>query len=264
MDLQTYVLLVAVVALAYSCLTRYIQQKMIDKNEVEAVQKESKALNEEYKKAAARNDKKEMDRIMQKQLELLPRINRIMFMQLKPMIVILVFFAGFMYVVNHLNPLASDDIVVTLTDDGNGCDEVPRDGVFSGCYEIKDGNPGKWTYTATAFSGQNRVASNQTYFYYIREDEDKYAETGTGLSMGISTDKKIYMPGETVRLYVTAPPDATSVNAVLDNGTWFYVDLPFRLPLFNVQRIYQPYWWFILMSFIFSIVLSFILGRIKK
>ena len=264
MDLQIYVWLVAFVALFYAGLTRFIQRKLVDRKEMEGMQKESKALNAEYKKASERKDQAEMERIMKKQMELLPKMNKVMFKQFKPMIVILVLFFAFTYVVGLFNPMEQDDITIMLSDNGQGCDEAGGDGIFSGCYEINGENYGKWTYIVTALSDGSELGSNRTYFFYGSEDIDRYVENGKGEAVVPSTDKELYQPGDTVLLYATAPTKTTEVKAVLDSGTWFYVDLPFTLPIFNVQRIYQPYWWFILISVIFGLIISFILGRIKR
>lgn len=264
MDLELYVWLVALASLIYASTTRLIQRKLVNKKEMEAVQKESKELNAEYKKAAERKDKIAMEKITKKQMEMLPKMNKVMMSQFKPMVVVILLFLAFTYVVNYFNPIVKDDIALMLSDDGNGCDEIAGDSIYSTCYEISGENYGKWTYTASALSAGNEIGSNQTYFFYGKEDEDRYSENGKGNGVSLSTDKELYQPGDTVKLYATAPDSANEVRATLDNGTWFYVDLPFTLPIFNVQRIYQPYWWFILVSVVLGLLISFVLGRIKK
>jgi hypothetical protein len=42
------------------------------------------------------------------------------------------------------------------------------------------------------------------------------------------------------------------------------VDLPIAIPILNVQTIYQPYWWFILISLITNLSLSVALGKLRK
>lgn len=264
MDLQLYVWLVALVALVYAGTTRFIQRKLVNRKEMEAIQKESKELSKQYKEATKRNDKAEIDRIAKKQMEFLPKMNKVMFSQFKPMIVILVLFFAFTYVVNFFDPTKQDDITVFLYDDGKGCDAVAGDNIYSCCYKISGENYGKWTYTATALNQGSEAGLNHTYFFYGHEDTDTYVENGRGSQVILSTDKELYEPGDEVHLYATVPPEVTGVSATLDNGTWFYTDLPFTIPIFNVQRIYQPYWWFILISVVLGLILSFILGRIKK
>jgi uncharacterized membrane protein (DUF106 family) len=264
MDLQLYVWLVALVALVYASTTRLIQRKLVNKKEMEEIQKESKELSRQYKEATKRKDQAEMERIMKKQMEFLPKMNKAMMQQFKPMIVIILLFLAFTYVINLFDPTKQDDITVFLYDDGEGCDEVEGDNIYSGCYNISGENNGKWTYTAVALNHGSEVGSNQTYFFYGYRDTDTYVENGKGTQVILSTDKQLYQPGDEVHLYAAVPPDVTGVSATLDNGTWFYVDLPFTLPVFNVKRIYQPYWWFILISVVLGLIISFMLGRIKK
>ncbi len=264
MDLQLYIWLVALVAIVYAGITRFIQRKLVNQEEMKAIQKESKELSRQYKEAAKRKDQAEMDRIMKKQMEFLPKMNKMMMQQFKPMIVIIIMFLAFTYVVGLFDPTKQDDITIYLYDNGEGCDAVEGDSIYSGCYEISGENYGKWTFTASALNQGSEVGLNHTYFFYGVEDSDTYVEMGKGTQVILSTDKGLYQPGETVYLYASVPPDVTGVSARLDNGTWFHADLPFTLPIFNVQRIYQPYWWFILFSVVFGLLISFILGRIKK
>ena len=84
-----------------------------------------------------------------------------------------------------------------------------------------------------------------------------------GESVVVSTDKKHYIVGERVAV-IAETSDTTNVEAVMDNGTSFRVDLPLTIPVLNVQRIYQPYWWFILVSLIANISLSIIIGQARK
>lgn len=265
MDLQLYIWLVAFAALLYAGTTRFLQRKLVNKKEMEDIQKESKQLSKEYKEAMQRKDQAEIDRVMKKQMELLPRMNKAMLGQFKPMLIILVFFFAFTFAINSIDPTKQDDIIIEMNDNGMECDGTAGDGIYSACYEISGENYGKWTYTAKAYNGMNEVGLNNTYFFYGHEDSDRYVELGKGAQVSLSTDKELYQPGDTVHLYASVPPEtATRMTATLDNGTWFYVDLPFTLPLFNVQRIYQPYWWFILISLVLGLAISFILGRIKK
>jgi len=265
MDLQLFVWLVAFAAMIYAGITRYLQRKLVNKKEMDDIQKESKQLGKEYKEATQRKDKAEMEKIMKLQMELLPRMNKVMLGQFKPMVVILLLFLAFTFAINSIDPTKQDDVTIDMNDRGEGCDGTAGDGMYSACYEISGNNYGKWTYTAKAYNGMSEAGMNHTYFFYGKEDSDRYVELGKDAPVALSTDKELYQPGDTVKLYASVPPEtATRVTATLDHGTWFYVDLPFTLPLFNVQRIYQPYWWFILISLVLGLTISFILGRIKK
>lgn len=262
MVFETFALLVALMALGYAVVARYLQNKLVNRSEMEAVQQESRRLSEEYKKATERKDKKKTDEIMQKQLEMLPKMNRMMFGQMKPMFLILGVFLVFTWVAGQLDPSTKDDITIDMADDGTGCDATARDGIFSACYAPANG--GRWLYTATALTGNAQTGHNSSYFYYDAPDDgDAFTLQPGGQSVLPSTDRRTYSAGETVRLYAQSA-NANRMTATLDNGTTFYVDLPFAIPLINVQRIYQTYWWFIFISLIASLSISVLMSRMQK
>lgn len=264
MDLELYVIFVALAAVLYAGITRYAQTKLVNRKEMEAVQKESKELNAEYKEASKRNDKTTMERIMKKQMEMLPKMNKVMFSQFKPMVLIIVLFLAFTTTINFFNPMPQDDISIVMNDNGENCDAVAGDKRFSACYDITGDSYGKWTYSAKTYANGQETGLNHTYFFYGTEDTDTYVENGWGVEISLSTDKQLYKPGDTVHLYADVPENTGGVEAVLDHGTWFHVDLPFTLPIFNVKRIYQPYWWFILISLVLGLIISFILKKVVK
>jgi hypothetical protein len=287
MVFETFSALVGVLALAYAGMARFVQNKLIDRKEMEAIQKESKALSQEYDKAQKSKDKKRMEEALQKQMEFLPRMNKAMMGQFKPMLVILAVFAVFTAILGQLDPSVKDDIRLNLTDDGRGCDKAAADGIFSGCYKLDAANTnyGKWTIVATAFEGSTQIGKNETYFLYNPSpaNVDTYVERGTGEDVAVSTDKDKYTGGDTVTIYAspanitkgssflfipTAPPRKTQVDrveAVLSNGTYFHVDLPFAIPLVMVNnKVYQPYTWFIMISLIANLTLSAAMGQYDK
>lgn len=273
--------LVGFLALIYAGVVKFLQNKLIDRSKVEEVQAESKRLNAEFKKAQKANDQKKMEKIMQQQMAHLPKLNGVMMQQFKPMFVILAIFAGFMFVVNHINPFIQDDIVVPLLDDGSGCDAAAGDGIYSACLQ-PEGNEGKWTAHVRAYEGNSEIASNETYFLYgVDEWSDTYVENGKGQGMPLETDKKEYSEGETVVLTAVAPEmksgmsfliqitPASSANvdrveATISNGTYFRADLPIAIPLLNIKSFYQPYWWFIFISLISNLSIGFVLGKMRK
>jgi hypothetical protein len=282
MVFETFAALVGVLALAYAAVTKFIQNKLVDKSEMESMQAESKRLNEEFKKAQKANDKKKMDRIMQDQMDFLPRMNSVMFKQFRPMLALLVVFAAFMWVVGAVDPSAKDDFKMNLTDDGTGCDKAADDGVFSGCIRLDGANFGKWTVKARALERGADIADNETYFTYgPGSDNDTYVETGKGEGMELFTDKAAYYGNETAVITAIpanmtkgasfiipiAPPRELSIDhveATVSNGTYFRVDLPLMIPVFNVKSIYQPYWWFIFVSLIANLGSGFVMGQIKN
>lgn len=286
MAFEIYIALVTFVALVYACIARFIQNKMIDRKEMEAIQKESRDLSAAYEKASKAKDKKKMDEILQQQMDFLPRMNKAMMGQFKPMFIILIVFALFTGLVTQIDPTVKDDIHLNLTDDGRGCDRVAGDGIFSGCYHLDPANTnyGKWTITANIYENGANLGHNQTYFLYNPnpDNADTYTERGVGEAMQVLTDKMQYAPGGNVSIYVvpanmtagssflfiqTAAPrqmHIDHVEAVLSNGTYFRVDLPFSIPIVNIDRIYQPYTWFIMISLIANLTLSFAMSQYER
>jgi hypothetical protein len=110
------------------------------------------------------------------------------------------------------------------------------------------------------------LGQNWSYILYnSNNDSDTFVEAPKGDILEVRSDKKYYSIGESVKLYATDPSHkATEVDATLNNGTEFYVDLPFTIPIINVKRIHQPYWWFILISLITNLVISTITGRFRR
>ncbi|MEM3422640.1 MAG: EMC3/TMCO1 family protein [Candidatus Bilamarchaeaceae archaeon] len=265
MDFSTYILAISLVALIYSLVVKKIQDSLIDKKEMEEVQKESKRLSAAYNEAIKRGDKKEADKIMQEQLALLPRMNKMMLGQLKPMLIIMVIFIAITWLIGLVNPFTADDITIQLNDNGKECDRLANDGVFSGCFNLNNSNYGKWVVTVIAYVNGNEIARNSTFFYYQEKTSDHYLEAPHGF-IGVKTDKEVYLPGETVVITATPEQKSLEVKAVLDNGTPFKVELPFEIPLIfmSLKTFYHPTSWFILLSLFFGIVLSFVMGRFKK
>ncbi len=281
MDCQIYVVLIAVVAIIYATFTRFLQRKLVDKTKMQNLQKESKRLNEEYKKASEKKDKKKMEKIMKEQMELFPEMNKAMMSQMKPMFFIVITFLLIMTTINALDPTKQDDMTLTVLDDGSGCDQEAGDGKFTTCFELPDEGFGKWTIKAKLFDDGRELGSNETYFIYnTREPDDTYTEEGNGEKLNITTDKKEYYPGETVRV-TTVPAEKTNGFSILgmrltgpekmnvdkieltfSKGTYFHVELPFEIPIFGVKTIYQPHWWFVLNSFISGILISIVIGKV--
>jgi hypothetical protein len=169
--------------------------------------------------------------------------------------------------VGYLDPSIKDDFVVKLHDDGKTCDLVAGDYVFSGCYNLSNStNYGKWMVNYKSLKEGGELGQNWSYILYnSNNDSDTFVEAPKGDILEVRSDKKYYSIGESVKLYATDPSHkATEVDATLNNGTEFYVDLPFTIPIINVKRIHQPYWWFILISLITNLVISTITGRFRR
>lgn len=262
MDLESYIIIVALAAIVYSLIARKIQYKYGKQKEMEELQKKSKMLNERYAEASKRNDKQEMEEIMKKQMEVMSRMWGMLGSQFYLFVPIIVLFIAFTWATSYLDPTTADDITIELNDDGTGCDEKDGDGIFTGCYELTDSNHGTWVVHATAYLNDNVVGKNSTAFLVGGGSIDKvYKKKVEGSALGIITDKESYVPGELVKIFAV-PEKGTTVTAVLDHGTAFYVDLPVTIPLIEVKRITEPYWWFIFVSIITGLIISFTAGKV--
>ncbi len=265
MAFEEFVALVGLLAVVYAVVVKYVQSKLIDRKEMEGIQAESKRLNAEFDKAKKANNKKRMDEIMEEQMQFLPRMNSMMFKQFRPMIVILVIFFLVTGAINYMDPTVKDDISLKMADDGKGCDLVAGDGNFTACYVLNDSNYAKWTVLVRALDqGGGEIGRNSTFFLYGSNVSDNYAEGPKGEAIAVGTDRSYYSPGDTIRVVATAPANAALMEATLDNGTAFRVDLPFTIPLINVQRIEQPYWWFIFVSLITNIAVTLGMGQYER
>ncbi len=266
---DTFVLLVAGLAIVYAGASKFLQEKLIDRKQMEELQGESKRLSDEYNKAQKSGDKKRMETAMQEQMAFLPKMNTMMFAQFKPMIIVLLVFFAFIWIVGQIDPNVKDDFTLTLADNGLNCDKLAGDGIYSACYKLNNSNFGKWVVAAKALDGTNELAHNSTYFTYEQNSQSKptvdpYLESPKGEPMPISTDKQSYATNEIVSIYTTPPKNAKEVVATFDDGTAFRVDLPLTIPIVNIKTIWQPYWWFVLISLISNILISIVFAQLKK
>lgn len=271
MDNSLYALIIALLAVVYSLISRKIQYKFGNQKEMEALNKETKELNEEYKKAVARNDKKETERIMQKQMETMGKMWGGVAGQFKTLLPILGMFLLFSWGFGYFDPSIADDIAINLSDNGGWCDAHAGDGIYTGCYKLGSDHNSVWIADVKAYNADNVVGENFTAFVVgSGELVNVPARTQSGNAVPlVSTDKPKYATGDTIRVFAKLK-EGNAAKAILNNGTWFHVDLPFYLPALNLttwqlnwfNRINEPIVWFILISIILSLVLSFVIGKV--
>ena len=265
MVLEIFTGLVGVLAVIYAGFVRFIQYKLIDKKEVDAIQAESKKISEEFKEAQKSGNEKRIEEAMKKQMGFMPKMSKMMMNQLKMMAVIFVIFFAFTWAVDQINPFDDDDVTVQLEDNGQSCDELAGDGIYSGCYKLENDAYGKWYVNIAAINGDAQVDKNHTYFFYNEEDQsDTYKRAPEGTTpIEVSLDNESYNIGDTVKISARTE-GVERIEAVLESGTTFYVDLPIQIPIINVKRIVQPYWWFISISLIANLSLTAIIGQLQK
>ena len=178
-------------------------------------------------------------------------------------------------------PGRADDTRLPLYDDGlsSHCDLETADGIYSNCYAIPQGaQRGAWAIDAYIYSAENESLARNSTAIYVEggkpSDVWLQSHTQNGFTDGLagkvphtlyaSTDKKNYSIGETVSIRASYSPQSPSaspqaswrIEAVLDSGTFFYLDLPFALPLINISRIIGSYGVFIFLAFVMSMCYS--------
>jgi hypothetical protein len=197
-------------------------------------------------------------------------------------------------VLNHFDPFTSDDFILSLQDDGVGCD-TQIDGVFTACYENAT-NSGEWSAKIQAFNSNSVAGERIAYFLVDSNQSLQPVQPGTldaglgvsyadkpvkidaapffGLGGGkptaryvtLSTEKAQY--AKTERIVVTAKPiestGDSSVTATFDNGTSVYLDLPFVLPFLDTARIRTTNGVFISAVFVSGLLVSLIQGQFKR
>lgn len=260
---DNFVLIVTIVALIYSVCVRALQFKLGNQKEMEALNKETKELNKEYKKASEEKNQAKMEAIMKKQQAVFPKMGKTMMGQFKVMAVVIVIFLGVTWVLSSVDPFQKDDALISLVDDGFGCDSTAGDLIYSGCYDLSGDNFGSWVVTVNAYKG-DIFAQNSTGFDYKETTEGPLFLEIKGEPVGVSTDKEKYLPGETVKVIAHLSEKPEKVEARFNLGTWFYVDLPFTIPILNIQRIHQPYWWFITVTIVSGLIITPIYKKIHK
>ena len=248
-----YVLLVAFLAIIYSTIARVLQYKFTDRAAMKAFQAESKELSRKHKEASERKDQAQMDKIMKEQMALMPKMNKVMMGQFKTMFVVLIFFVGFISLVNFMDPTVQDDVTIDLRDDGTGCDEAAEDGTFSACFTPE--RSGTWVAHALWYNSDTVAGQNATAVAYDTATLDNVYLKAEGNPFPVYTDKTYYNAGEAMHIFAEAP-GAHRLQARLDSTTRFFVDLPVTIPILNVQRIHEPYWWFILLTLITGLLIS--------
>ena len=255
---------VTLIAILYTVAVRFIQRRFMDKDKQKGINKKLSENTKKYTEAMKRDNKREVERLQKEQEVIMKEFQGIMFSQFKIMGIILVFFFGFMWIVNAVDPTVADDMILTFNDDGLECDTTASDNLFTSCFNIQDGTPGPWVIHATAFKNGENLGENATFFYFKDVSPQELYLQKKGNEPSITTNKNLYEENEQVIITVEPPNGTTRIEGTVNKGTWFFVDLPFTIPFLNIQRIHQAYWWFIFLSIVLGIIVSVLMGIVEK
>jgi len=266
-------------ALVYSIASVLIQRTIGDYKRVKGIQDNMNKLNKDLSEAMKTKDAAKIESAQKKQLESMGDLNTLMMLQMKPLIVILIIFSGTIFLLNSLDPYTADDLKIPMLDNGNAanCDKIAGDGIYSACYSFNNSNFGAWAFAgsvnryAPAFDmlgiqlmpGIRETGLNTTELYYQggKKWDVKIHTSGEPVLITTDSASNTFVRGEKSGLYakINSPVNESRgefVLAKLDSGTSFFVDLPFTIPIINVQRVTDVYGWFLLCVFIFGMVVS--------
>ncbi len=243
-----YFWIVTLCGILYAVASQFIRGKFVDMKRMKEIQKRLNELNKEYLDALKKKDNKRMDAIQLKQNEVMPEFNGMMMGQLKVMGVILIVFLAFMWALGAIDPNKEDDFEFQLY---HGSPD------WCGNLSFGNGTAGPWLVDVKAFSGPNTVAENGSVILYgVDNAEHKPYATTMGEKMDVDSDKNVYSLGESAKICVSAPTDADKVVATANSGTWFYVPLPFTIPVIEVKTLSGANIWFILVSILSGLLMG--------
>jgi hypothetical protein len=271
--LENYWIFPAIIAAIYIAITNFAQGNIGGKNRMRELQLQMKGIQKRMTEAAKNKRDSELDEAISENWKLTMDIMKI---QMQMFVVLI----GALLLLSYSFPLAEpgtqDDIRLQLFDDGLAahCDATAGDSAFSNCYQLpSNAKKGAWMvdFYLHSPSGEQLARQGAPLYYEGGTPEDIWLQaasqnswfdglTGkTAYRLNVSTGKQNYSSGETVALSafsLPASPAEAKLEAVLDSGTFFHVDLPFSIPLLNIRRIIGSYGVFIFSAFVLSIVYS--------
>ncbi|MFH2105743.1 MAG: EMC3/TMCO1 family protein [Candidatus Micrarchaeota archaeon] len=266
MDFQIYFLVVTFAAILYSVIAKEIQFRLTNHKLAKDLQERSKKVSEELKEASKRNDQKKLDEAMKRQMALIGEMNKMMFQNLKAIVPVIAVFLCFTYVLGMFDPTVTDDFKLHPLDDGVGCDKTAGDNIYSICH-IVNGNAGEWLLIAKVYDGKNLwgqdniVGEKSQTFFLGEKGIATHSPPLKGANISLYGLKEVYSNGEQLSVFMEVQKGVPEI--IINNGTWFYADLPFTIPLLNVKRISEVYWWFIFVAFVFGLISAPILKKVR-
>ncbi|MCX8175063.1 MAG: hypothetical protein N3E51_02570 [Candidatus Micrarchaeota archaeon] len=273
LDGTAYLGFLAGLAAAYVALSFWVQENVGGKGRLRAIREEMTQIQLKIGEAAKKKDSREMDELFSKNMALTTEMMKLQFTYLLPLLAVLIALAAFFPLVE---PETQDDARLALYDDGlaQHCDKNASDGVFSNCYALpQSAKKGAWVIDGYLLSPSNETLARNATAIYVGggKPSDVWLQSHTQSSfldalsgkvartLSISAAKQNYTAGETVEIHASAfplPSPQEKIEAVLNSGTFFHIDLPFALPLLNISRIIGSYGVFLFLVFAISITYS--------
>jgi len=275
-DQNSFTIFLMACAVVYVVLFNFLQKKFGKADRMMEIQKELNAINKGVGEASRRRDNAAVEELMKKQS---PLLSELMSIQMRMLPLSLGLFIPVIMLLSAIEPYVLDDSRIALFDDGllAHCDAAANDLIYSNCISLNSSSQqGAWVFSAEGFLGESLVAQNATAFYVEKgKPEDVFLQSkqhgildivlgAKAVSISPYTDKQAYSLGETVQLHAKTSEQVDRASASINNGTFYFVDLPVPIPILNIQRLVGATGAFILFSFVFSILFSFAKGILKK
>jgi len=283
-DLANYWAFIVLCAVAYVALSTTIQSNIGGKNRLKALQEEMKDVQLRLMAASKGKDAAESDAVMKKYWDLTGELMKIQFQMLAVLLIVLfVFMAAF----PHVEPGAHDDIRAQLFDDGLAahCDALAGDGIHSNCFAIPaDAAKGAWVADVFIYSPGNETLARNGAALFVEggAPDDVWLQPSsqsgiidglmgkTAYALNVSASAANVTRGGSVAVYASPAPalgKGARLEAALNAGTFYHIDLPFTIPLINIRRIIGSYGVFLFAAFVIGIAYSIgkaIYAKMKK
>jgi len=231
-------------------------------------------LNKEYLDATKRGDTVLAKKIQEEQMKLMKGMWSAVIGRMWVFVPILVLFFGFTYFLSYVNPYASDDIhvPVNITPDmfvGNNTLQLCNITLTNEWVRKNNASlhSGVWTVLVNGKIDNDDILQ-YAHFLINTKDTLLFERATSGNVKGdfkVRSDKESYSSGDTVKLYAYSPSISNdsrgSVECIFDNGTFFYFDLGFTIPILNMRYITSDYWMFIILSIMFGLGISTLFNK---
>ncbi len=241
--------LVVILAFIYLCIIRVIRNRFVNPKLMEETKKIVKEMQEVQKKMLETKEQVWVEKLGELQIEAAKKMNALSIGQLKLMLVLTIVFFTFMWILPHFDTTRLDDIHISVKKSvTNITVEIPE-----------NARCGLW-YLMIREKGALPFSSNTISLpFYVcnRTSGDVWKVVPQDINVSYS---EIVNPGDWLVVKFNKKIEVDEV--VLNNGTRFYFDLPFRIPFLNIKRIYDVQGLFIFIIFLGGFIFNPILDRI--
>lgn len=257
---MNFLITIAAAAFLYTLISRVIQFKFGGQSEMMTKNKKINKLNKEYLNATKRGDDVIAKKIQEEQMKLMKGMWSSVITKMWVFIPILLLFFGFMYFLGAVNPYALDDIHVNTTLSpamyvGNNTMKICE-------HYITNNKSDVWTAHIKGKIADKDI-EKFPHFLVNTNDTSLFERAENGNEKGdftVRAENNSYSTGEKVSLLVSSKninkDTKGNVECSFDNGTYFYYNLGFTIPILHIRYITSYYWMFILLSIIFGFAIS--------